>query len=577
MKIGLKGKVRVMVLEEGEPISDSGWQENLILDQGLDKLATLQFNQVFSACAVGTDNSPTTIQPPAGTTATVSGTTLTASAPTFSSADLDSDVLFTTGQHFKIQSVTDPQHVTLFTSGTVSTATGFQILRVNQVILGNEVKRTVNLSNVPAANGWQDLGGSIQLQRTFLFPQETATITYQEIGFSDIATAGSNLFSRIVLAAPITVNGPTGSLPGQQLQVTYQLQAQFDYGAGAGVALGKSGPWTSTPISFVISGLPIQYPIIAFASSPAVAGKIMLTVQPQIACAIGDTVTVTGSPDASYNGTHLVLATSPYGDATGPGLQITLDVADATHPTAAGHVTSSLTGAFWRACYGLFVLNSTGGSAAPPNTADAFYGYGEPSVPGQAWIAKDFGSIMGANQTPARATNFQLAACQLQPYTNGQFYIDKKASFTLDDSDPIYTFGVGLPDLTNQIETFSFDQGQALGAGSVLALTFRFSWGRASYFGPGQAPQPPQQPPGAFHLDSLTPNSGPSDTDVVITATGGGFSANTRVYWNGARIVPVFDSATQVHFAVNTGSSDSNNVWLTDKNDITQTLQFIIF
>jgi hypothetical protein len=96
MNIGLKGKVRVMVLEEGEPVSDSGWQENLILDQGLDKLASVQFNQVFSACAVGTDNSPTTIVPPAGTTATVSGTTLTASAPTFSSADLDSDVLFAT-------------------------------------------------------------------------------------------------------------------------------------------------------------------------------------------------------------------------------------------------------------------------------------------------------------------------------------------------------------------------------------------------------------------------------------------------------------------------------------------------
>src|ERR1700757_5068654 len=101
----LKGRVRVAVRQAGRIIEDYGWQDNLILDQGLDKLATMPFNQVFTACCCGTGSNPTGRNP--NTTATVSGNVLTSTAATFSTADLDGDCVFASlGLRFKIQSVT---------------------------------------------------------------------------------------------------------------------------------------------------------------------------------------------------------------------------------------------------------------------------------------------------------------------------------------------------------------------------------------------------------------------------------------------------------------------------------------
>jgi hypothetical protein len=471
----LKGRVRVCVRESKRIIRDLGWQENLILDQGLDKIATVQFANLFSACAVGTGTDPTTIRPSA--TATVSGQNLTASAATFSSADLDSDVRFDTGEYAKIQSVTDPQHVTLFTPLTVSTATAFTILRTNQAILSNEVKRTINHSQVPAANETVDLTGTLLLQRTFLFDAETSTTTYTEIGFSDLATAGANLFSRILIA-PLTVNGPIAALPGQQLQVTYQLSIGFDYGQGPGKFFSGS-----TPTTIAVTGLPISYAIQDYVSSPDITGKLEVHVLPAMPAKVGDVITLAGSSVAAYNGDWSVLSITTWSDpSSAPGSVITLDTAFTTAATAnQGTLKAKMTGTFFRPCYGIYVIQANGGTVPPPNATDLFIGAGEPSVAGQAWIAKDIAANLGGNGNPLRATAFQLAIPILLAYTAGHFYIDKQVSFTVADNDPINSFGVGEPDNTNQVETWTFDQSQGLGAGSNIQLTFRFSWNRTSF------------------------------------------------------------------------------------------------
>jgi hypothetical protein len=76
--IGLGGRVRVAVIDAATKrvLRKGKWQKNLILDQGMDMIATTLFNQLFTACAAGTGTAPTDVN--LGATATVSGTTITA-------------------------------------------------------------------------------------------------------------------------------------------------------------------------------------------------------------------------------------------------------------------------------------------------------------------------------------------------------------------------------------------------------------------------------------------------------------------------------------------------------------------
>jgi hypothetical protein len=476
VQASLRGRVRVKVLRDGKELFAYPWQENLILDSGLDKVATVAFNQLFSNCAVGTGTQVTNIRPSA--TATVAGNVLSASAATFSSADLDSDVRFDSGEYFKIQSVTDPQHVTLFSSGTVATATLFTILRTNQTILGSESKRTNDCSQVPNANQTLDLGGSLLLQRTFLFDPETTNSTYTEVGFSNITTPGANLFSRVLLATPVHVNGPAGELTGQQLQVTYQLTIGFDYGQGPGVLFAGS-----TPTTIAIAGLPIATPIVAYANSLQIPGKLQVTVAPPVPLAIGDSATLAGSSVPAYNGNWpVLLVVSDNAPPTGPVSIVTLDVPFTTVATAnVGTLAPVETGTFFRPRRGIYQVNSVGGQSPPPVTPDVFFGFGEPSIAGEAWVSKDDASALGSNGVAVAPRTPQIANCLLQPYTPGSFYIDKKAVFTIADNDPISSFGVGNPDTTNQIETWTWDSPQALGAGSLIEFIFRFSWNRTTF------------------------------------------------------------------------------------------------
>lgn len=470
----LSGQVRVKVFENSRVVRDLGWQKNLILDQGLDKIASVAFNQLFANCAVGNGTAPTTIHPAA--TATVAGNVLSASAATFSSADLDSDVRFATGEYFKIQSITDPQHVTLFSTGTVAAPTAFTILRTNEAILSNELKRTPVCSQVPAANEVIDLGGTLLLQRTFLFAPETTTTTYTEVGFSNIGTAGANLFSRILLDTPVVVNAPTGDAPGQQLQVTYQLKVGFDYGQGPGKLFSGS-----TPTTIAITGLPIHSNISLYADSIQVPGKLSVTIAPPIFSGPGDIVTLAGASVTAYNGNWPVLFVESTSDPTlGPQTIVTLDLAWATAATG-GTLATAETGTFFRPCYGIWWITAAGGQGAPPDTPDVYLGYGEPSVPGLAWLANSDASELGGNNVALRPVSAQIANCALSTYTLGSFHIDKTVSFTVEDDNPVSSFGVGNPDQTNQIETWTWDQPQALGARSQLQLVFRFSWSRTTF------------------------------------------------------------------------------------------------
>lgn len=476
MTTTLKGRVRVAVREGDRVVRDYGWQDNLILDQGLDKIAIMPINQVFVACCCGTGSNPTFKNP--NTTATVSGNALTATAPAFALSDLDGDCVFgSLQQRFKIEAYTDPQHVTLFQSGSIPTATPFTIEYTNQAILAGEVKRTTVYLTTPGACGSIINPGNVVLWRTFLFDPETTEVTYTELGFSDSSAAGPNLFSRVVLATPVSLIGPQAALPsGQQLQVTYQLTVGIDYGQGAGNFFAGR-----TPATINVTNLPILFSIWQYADSTTQDGYLAVTMAGNVPAIVGESVVVSGASVSAYNGTWEVLDSTQITDTT-HGQSTTLSLAVPWSAAATGgQVTIPLTGGFFRGNQGILLIGVIGQPIPPPDTADFFQGFGEPSNAGQAWASSVGGDLLtGGNNAPSRVDPSLLSSvnCVLSPYTPGSFFLDRVADIVINNGPNVYTFGYGIADLTNQIETWAWDQPHALLVGSTLALTIRVSWGR---------------------------------------------------------------------------------------------------
>jgi hypothetical protein len=466
----LQGRIKCAIVQGGQVMREYPWQKNLILDQGLDMVADTFYNQVFIACAAGTGTAPTGRD--SGTTGTVSGTTMISTAATFLSTDVGTDVLFDSGQSAKIETYVSPTEVTLLQSLTISAATHFVFQYVNQGSLGDELKRTTNYVTTPGACGASVSAPSITLFRTFLFTPESDLVTYTEIGLSPDGSIGDNLFSRILLAAPIPVQGPSVGVPGgQQLQITYQLTINFDYGEGPGNYFTGV-----TDADIQVTNLPILYNISGYAESTAETGQLAVTLNGSIPFNVGSDVNLSGSSVSGYNGNWNILAIQFISGNT------VLTLSASWNTTASGGtVATGIDGFYFRACQGIFLIGSAGQSAAPAPTPDVFIGYDEPSVTGQAWISSAGGSMMGSNGDPAAIPLPQIAAAATtsESYTSGNFYLDRQASVTVPTSlASISSFGFGAPDNTNQIITYCWNQPQALVAGGELSLTFRTSWGR---------------------------------------------------------------------------------------------------
>lgn len=488
MKAQLKGRIQVAVRAGDKVLLTQPWQNNLILDQGLDYVASTLYNQLFAACAVGTSSDPTERDP--GTTATVSGTALTSTAAAFSNADLDANVVFDTGQIAKILGYTSPTQVILATSLSITTATHFVVSYVGQAILGNEVKRTVEYLTTPGACGSIVTNESITLYRTFLFTPEAIAITYTELGLSPRNVAGANLFSRIVLAKPVALSGPSDEVPnGQQLQVKYELQINFDYGQGPGIFFTGNTKMTSIPIS----NLPISYSIWQYQTSPTQTGQLAVTVSGTMPVIPGGIVTLTdpGGVGYNYSGNWTVLDSSTFTDPTnGPSTILSLSAAW-QGAASGGTLNVDMGGYYFRACQGIFLVDQYGNSAAPSPTPNYFIGYDEPSIgsqpapapPGQIWISTAGPGAMGSNgvpfQIPVPPNEILTVTCVPNTYAAGSFKQTQNGTIAIDQNGfTLLSFGFGAPDATNQVASYYFDQAHALSPLGALQLSFSMSWAR---------------------------------------------------------------------------------------------------
>lgn len=318
----VSGRMKIFVVDAktGRVVQERPWQNNLILDQGLNNYATRSWAELMSFCAAG--NGITSTKQVVTGTGSQSGTTVTlsGSAYSFVSGDVGSWVKWTSGEEAKITAFTNGTTVTVDRTQTVAAGTCC-LYRCGQVGLSSEVKRTsvANATFHPEfilgdgtrsqATIADDVAGTVKLRRTYDHTAEVADTNYTEIGISHSNSAGNNLFSRVYLNGTVTV------LNGQQLRVQYELTVTIPYSI------------TRPTINLPISGWPYPYTISSITST---GSNFTITTSVAHHHIAGDSVALTNVKrprftisGASSTGSDFTLTTTaPHGRSPGDSITV---------------------------------------------------------------------------------------------------------------------------------------------------------------------------------------------------------------------------------------------------------------
>lgn len=225
--MAVKGRFQVHIVraKDGEVIKTLPWQNNLILDQGMDYIGNKNtWANLMSYCVAGTGTTPTRDLVDGTASQTLTTVTLTGSTYTLTSGDIGKWFGWASGAQAKITAIISGTQATVAVSQTVGSG-AVTLYRANQVGLATEVKRTNTYPSYTYTDGrgasasWGTSGppAVLTLRRTYDFSAETGSVNYTEIGISPVATVANNLMSRILLSGTVTVAS------GQQLRITYEL------------------------------------------------------------------------------------------------------------------------------------------------------------------------------------------------------------------------------------------------------------------------------------------------------------------------------------------------------------------
>jgi len=231
------------ILRSAKVVSTTGPRNNLILDQGLNKMlrssGTINWATWSTYCAAGVGTTATFTDSGA-TTATTSGssTTVTASGSFFTAAMVGQLIRFDSGEERYIASQSGTACV-VTVAVNIAAPTLFCVWAVNQTGLASESKRS-NTYLTGAGNCGSSVTGNVWSgKRTYDFSVEVGNVNYTELGWSDLSAAASNLNSRTLISG-----GTVSVLIGQQLRVIYTIAVTVT-------------PNASTPGTYSITGWPI--------------------------------------------------------------------------------------------------------------------------------------------------------------------------------------------------------------------------------------------------------------------------------------------------------------------------------
>jgi len=258
MNYGLSGRYKVMVLDAKTKHvlrQDRKWHSNLIMNNGMNKIASALLCDCFTYAIAGTGTTTGDRKSiDFGTTATcdvagnvvLSGGTLSLNlvAPTW---DMGNIIKWSsTGFEGRITTLTNATHAVVTPLPAVPQSGNFVIYRTNFNTLVTEVVRTNTYVGVSPYCSTSIIGNTLVHQRTWDFPAEVGTVAYTEMGVGWNGTLndtsdplGGSVFARFLLHAVTTVNA------GEQLRLVYQLRIVMD-------------PYTDTAKTAAITGWPVS-------------------------------------------------------------------------------------------------------------------------------------------------------------------------------------------------------------------------------------------------------------------------------------------------------------------------------
>lgn len=267
-------------------------KKNLILDAGLDLVASERWQDCIRYAVAGTGTANPTRRDSGAVTFTRAAATVTASAGFFVPADVGRLLKFNTGEEMKITGYTSATSVTVSVSGTLAASAG-TVWYINQTGLDTEVIRTNTYGSGGTDNTVTlDVGaGQLIQKRTFIFPAEVGGVTYREVGWSNNYSAGNNLFGRDVLAVPLVL------VAGQQLKIVLELTLTLELLAPE---TANTLPWSGGTAQQQIENVTWDH-----AFNPSQAGSVTVFVSESTDVFMGPSIV-----DASISGTHYTVASS---------------------------------------------------------------------------------------------------------------------------------------------------------------------------------------------------------------------------------------------------------------------------
>lgn len=473
-------------------------QQNLILDTGLDQLATRSWFGCMQYIAVGTGTTATKVAVSGTASQTGTTVTLSGSAYSFVSGDVGSWLKWSSGAEAKITAFTNATTVTVSPSQSVASGSLVGLFRCNQTALATETKRTGGLNNTTTiwpsyveSDGnnsqgfsWNATTGVITLRRTIDQTAESGTVVYTEAGVSWSASAG-NLFSRVVFDTPVTVNN------GEKIRVQYNLQLTIPYASTSGRP--------TNDVSIAISGWPYSYSVSSITST---GSNFTVTLGATHHFIAGSKINLAGTSVGGYNAewtvasvtstTVVVTSAANLGSASGGTCvgNTKANIYQYWYPIQGiGPSTTSLSaGSGWPSTNGL--PNSYSWTNALASLWDGAWTSSSISVDNFVitptwWIPTTritpggtIASTLTVSAGVASTSNTAVA------YTNGNFYRDYTSVFASGAATAtnIRTMFVSAGPMTvNNAYAgilLDFQEVQRKDSTAALTLTFRRSWSR---------------------------------------------------------------------------------------------------
>lgn len=237
--LGLRVRYRREILGvDGRRVWRSKWDNNLILDSGLDKIGSGLICDAFTFGVIGTGTDPVQRDSGAITISIASGVA-TASAGFFEAGDVGRLLRLNSGEQGYISAFNSTTSVDV--SAPDAAAAEGAVFYVNRTQLQTEHKRTSGYRTESGDNSstWNNTLKTWTHRRTYLFSAEAGTVTIQEVGWSNGGNP-TTLFGIDVLGG-----GGDTLLAGQQYVITVEVIVAWSPGTPAAVGNVGTGMDTS--------------------------------------------------------------------------------------------------------------------------------------------------------------------------------------------------------------------------------------------------------------------------------------------------------------------------------------------